>query len=80
MGSREKQTDHTRLAGGGSGSRGMLGSERKEGGREGRRGPFAPLGSQVGAGRLLLGVSSGAAELVQHCLIPAGREREKVRT
>lgn len=57
----------------------MLGSERKEGGRERREIQFAPLGSQVGAGRLLLRVSGGAAELVQHGLIPAGREGEKVR-
>lgn len=57
----------------------MLGSERREGGRERRKVQFAPLGSQVGAGRLLFGVSGGAAELVQHGLIPAGREGEKVR-
>lgn len=55
----------------------MLGSERKEIGRGGRKVQFAPLGSQVGAGRLLLGVSGRAAELVQHGLIPAGRERRR---
>lgn len=34
---------------------------------------FPPVGGQVGAGRLLLGVGGWAAELVQHGLIPAGR-------
>lgn len=57
----------------------MLGSDRKEGGREWRKVQFAPLGSQVRASRLLLSVSGGAAELVQHGLIPADRDREKVR-
>lgn len=55
----------------------MLGSERKEIGGGGRKVQFAPLGSQVGAGRLLLGVSGRAAELVKHGLIPAGRERRR---
>lgn len=32
-----------------------------------------PLGGQVGAGGLLLGVRGWAAELVQHGLIPEGR-------
>lgn len=34
---------------------------------------FPPVGAQVGAGRLLLGVGSWTAELVQHGLIPEGR-------
>lgn len=34
---------------------------------------FPPVGAQVGAGGLLLGVSSWTAELVQHGLIPEGR-------
>lgn len=80
MGSKEKQTDHTRLLAGGQSSwRWKLGSERKEGGRGGRKVQIAPLGSQVRAGRLLLGVSGRAAELVQHSLIPASREGETVR-
>lgn len=48
-----------------------------ESGEEGPRVP--PLRSQVRAGRLLLGVSSWTAELVQHGLIPVGRT-EKVRS
>lgn len=48
-------------------------------GRE--EGPLiSPLGGQVRAGRLLLGVSSWAAELVQHSLIPAGRAEGEDQT
>lgn len=61
---RGRRTDHTRLTGGQSSECWMLGSDRKEGGREWRKVQFTPLGSQVRASRLLLSVSGGAAELV----------------
>lgn len=38
---------------------------------------FPPLGGQVGAGGLLLGIGGWAAELVQHGLIPEGRAKER---
>lgn len=49
------------------------------GGEEGRPSTnyFPPVGGQVGAGGLLLGVSSWAAELVQHGLIPEGRAERR---
>lgn len=55
----------------------VLCSEGWDGGGGEAGGPstnyFPPVGGQVGAGGLLLGVSSWAAELVQHGLIPEGR-------
>lgn len=53
----------------------VLCSEReRDGGGEGRKGHYIPpLGGQVRAGGLLLGVSSWAAELMQHGFIPVGR-------
>lgn len=58
----------------------VLCSEGKDCG-VGREGPspkdFPPLGGRVCAGGLLLGIGSGAAELVQHGLIPEGRAEEE---
>ena len=51
----------------------LLGVEDGEGGGEDAQRLFPPVGAQVGAGGLLLGVSGWAAELVQHGLIPEGR-------